>query len=83
MKYQLILPKTVEKKLNKLDQKAQNRIKTSLVLLAANPYIGKKLQGKYEKYYSLRVWPYRVIYEIIQRKCVVLVINIAHRQGVY
>ena len=83
MNYQVILPKHVEKKLNGLDKKIQLRMEVALLHLQSDPYCGKKLEGKYKNCYSLRVWPYRVIYEIIRKKLVILIIDIGHRQGVY
>jgi mRNA-degrading endonuclease RelE of RelBE toxin-antitoxin system len=52
-------------------------------MLASDPYVGKKLDGKYSGLYSLRVWPYRIIYSVIKNELMVSVIGIEHRQGVY
>lgn len=51
--------------------------------LATNPFIGKKLQGRLRGYYSLRAWPYRIVYEIRQKELIVLVVRLGHRRDVY
>lgn len=55
----------------------------ALVELSKNPYIGKRLEGQLRDFYSLRVWPYRMIYQIINKELFVFVIQIKHEQGVY
>jgi mRNA interferase RelE/StbE len=54
-----------------------------LVSLKENPFSGKKLAGEFEDFYSVRVWPYRVIYTIVKKELVVLVVDIAHRKEAY
>jgi len=41
------------------------------------------LEGEYRGQWSLRVWPYRIIYRVEKRKLIVLILEIAHRQGAY
>ena len=55
----------------------------ALIELAQNPDLGKKLEGELRDFYSLRVWPYRIIYQIIKNELIVFVVQIKHRQGVY
>jgi addiction module RelE/StbE family toxin len=59
--------------------KTQQRLK----LLETNPYLGKKLEGKFAGTYSLRAWPYRILYIIEQGQKTIFVVSILHRQGVY
>lgn len=77
----LVLSRTAEKEFSKLSKKDQKKIYKKLVFLKSDPKSGKKLVGKLKGFYSLRVWPYRIIYMIKSKK--VLVFHIAHRQGVY
>jgi len=51
--------------------------------LADNPHLGKQLEGSLEGFYSARVWSYRIVYKIYQQDLVILIVEIAHRQGVY
>ena len=83
MEYRLVIPKGVQKDLNKIKGKSNAKIISTLLNLAKNPYLGKKLEGKYKTEWSYRVWPYRIIYQIHRKELVVLIIRIAHRQGVY
>lgn len=43
----------------------------------------KKLKGEWEGFFRLRLRSYRVIYEKIDQLLVILVVRVAHRQGVY
>lgn len=81
--YQLRLKPSAEKSLAKLPKRDQQRVGLALLGLNRDPFVGKKLQGEYKGYYSIRVWPYRVIYVVIRSELVVIVIAIGHRQGVY
>ena len=83
MKYRLVIPKRVQKDLDKIKGKANIKIISALINLTKNPYLGKKLEGKYKKEWSYRIWPYRIIYQIRRRELVILIIRIAHRQGAY
>lgn len=83
MKYQIKFKPKAEKELEKIPKKDKDRILASIVGLAQDPFIGKKLKGEYEGYYSIRVWPYRIIYGIFAKDLLVVIIRIGHRQGVY
>lgn len=83
MKYQVILRKKARKSLKRVDKRYKERIFIALIKLSSDPYLGKALVGKLKGYYSLRVWPYRIIYQLFKRRLLVYVIDIGHRQGVY
>lgn len=83
MEYQLKIKPRAEKDLNNLPRKDYYKILAVLTRLAKDPFSGKKLEGEYRGYYSIRAWPYRVIYQILKKELVVLVIRIGQRQGVY
>ena len=83
MRYQVKLKSRAEKELNSLPKRDYYRVIIALVGLAADPFVGKKLEGKYKDYYSLRVWPHRIIYQINKRELLVFVIRIGHRRGIY
>lgn len=80
--YQVVLKKSAQKNLKKIDKRHKPRVIQLLFLLQRNPYIGKPLLGVLKGYYSLRCWPYRIIYTIYKKK-IVVIIDIGHRQGVY
>ena len=69
--------------LNKLrDKKLEKRILGAKSKLETNPTIGKKLTGKFEGQYSLRIWPYRIVYFINLKKDVIIT-DIGHRKDIY
>ena len=72
-----------QKIVNKLrDKKLEKRILGAKSKLETNPLIGKKLTGKLDGQYSLRIWPYRIVYFINQRKDVIIT-DIGHRKDIY
>jgi len=81
MPYLVAIPKRVKKQLKRIDNEYRLKISVALMDLAFNPFLGKKLEGKYKNKWSLRVWPYRIIYKIEKRKLIILILEIAHRQG--
>ena len=79
----LILSKRAQKQFSKLQKLEQKKIAKKLLSLQANPYIGKKLSGELEGSRSLRVWPYRIIYDLNQIAESIEINEIIHRQGAY
>ena len=69
--------------LNKLkDKKLEKRIRDARSKLEQNPLAGKKLVGKLVGQYSLRIWPYRIVYFINDEKDIIIT-DIRHRKDVY
>lgn len=83
MTYHIVITKRAAKGLKKLPKNMRRRIDDAIDVLRENPFAGKKLQGEHEGAWSLRVWPYRIIYVIHQEIVTVTVLRIGHRQGVY
>ena len=81
--YQILLSRSAARDIEKVDKKHKPHIFAALFDLRKDPYLGKKLQGKFRDCYSLRVGFYRIIYEVYKRKLNILVIRIGHRQGIY
>ncbi len=79
----LALSDEAKKQYQHLSKSDQEKILKKFVFLQKNPQAGKKLMGELKGVYSLRAWPYRIIYEINQQKSLIEVHKIAHRQGVY
>jgi len=70
--------------MKKIDKQWQIKIINAIKeKLPTNPYIGKKLVGDLSAYYRLRVGDYRVIYEIIEDKVIVVILKVKHRKEVY
>lgn len=79
---ELILSRKAEKELSDLTKKDRERVIKKLRLLREGPLSGKPLLGKLAGFRSLRVWPYRIIYEF-EKPRRVAVHKILHRQEVY
>lgn len=79
----VILSKRAAKHYNSLPKREQQKLKKKLLELESNPFCGKKLSGEFEGNRSLKVWPYRIIYIIDEKKEQVEVRDILHRQGAY
>lgn len=79
----VVLSKNAQKEFEHLPKIEQIKIMKKLVSLEQNPYAGKKLTGELKGIYSLRAWPYRILYEINQDIKRIEVHKIAHRQGAY
>ena len=83
MEYQLRIKPSVKKELARLPKQDRQRIIAAFYGLSRNPFIGKKLRGELRDYYSLRVWPYRIIYQLYKKELLIIVIKVGYRQGVY
>jgi mRNA interferase RelE/StbE len=83
MRYQVILPKSVQKELDHLPDDVAKRILARLTELETNPRPSdvKKLKGR--DAWRIRVGDYRVIYEIFDRVLQVIVITVGHRREIY
>jgi mRNA interferase RelE/StbE len=83
MKFQVILPKSVQKQLDRLADDVARRILTRLRELEDNPRPAgvKKLKGRTA--WRVRVGDYRIIYEIHDRELQIIVITVGHRREVY
>ena len=82
-KYEIFIPASVAKDLEKLDRAVRKRITEKIRTLADNPrpagYI--KLQGRDE--YRIRTGDYRIIYKIEDEKLFIIIIKVGNRKNVY
>jgi mRNA interferase RelE/StbE len=83
MRYQVILPKSVQKELKQLPDEITRRILSRLAKLETNPRPAdaKKLKGR--EAWGIRVGDYRVIYEIHNHVLQIIVIAAGHRREIY
>ena len=83
MRSRVILPKSVQKELDRLPEDVAARILARLSALESNPRPSdvKKLKGR--PAWRVRVGDYRIIYEIHDRELVVIIVSIGHRREVY
>lgn len=64
------------------DKKLKSKITNAKELLEASPYAGKKLKGELLGQYTLRIWPYRIVY-FVDKDRNVIITDIRHRKDVY
>jgi mRNA interferase RelE/StbE len=84
MRYDIILKPSAAKRLDKLPQSVRRRVLGALEALADNPRPDGcvKLRGD-DNLWRIRVGDYRVVYEIHDKRLLVIVLVIAHRKDVY
>ncbi|PIU03693.1 hypothetical protein COT44_01850 [Candidatus Shapirobacteria bacterium CG08_land_8_20_14_0_20_39_18] len=80
---ELILSKNAEDNFCRIPKSEQKKINTKLHLLRENPLSDKPLTGELQGLWSLRAWPYRILYEFKQKEKVIIIHRILHRQGAY
>jgi mRNA interferase RelE/StbE len=81
--YRVVLERAAKKQAKKVPKQYKDKIEAAIAYLAHDPFVGKKLKGDYRGKYSLRIWPYRIIYSVNKKKITVYVLALGHRQGVY
>ena len=82
--FDIVLERSAEKDLRKLNDKVHDRVIESIATLADNPRPPgvKKLAGT-ENDWRIRVGDYRVLYEIAESVRIVRVYRVRHRKDVY
>lgn len=83
MKFIVKLSNEARKNFRKTPQPWKKKISLYLDQLRFEPYVGKKLEGNYKDCYSIRVWPYRIIYTIKKKELIIEVIEIEPRGRAY
>lgn len=83
MLFLVALKAGAQKALSALPQRKKDKITVLLTVIARDPYTGKKLQGNNTDYYSVRIWPYRMVYRVVKEKSLVVVSYIGYRKDVY
>jgi len=76
MAWEIRIEKKAQKELDKIPVQYQKRIAVALPIIAADPFIGKKLDGRLTGLYSYQIWPYRIIYKIYKKILLIVVIRI-------
>ncbi len=84
MKYKVEVVPSAKKSLKNIESQYINKILQRIDLLEIDPrHQGTiKMSGK-ENTYRTRVGKYRIVYEIYEKKVLVVVVNIDHRKDVY
>lgn len=77
------LTKKAKQQLADLPKPEAKKVARKLLQLEVSPFAGKKLAGQLQEKYSLKAWPYRIIYIMDNKKKLIQVEIIEHRQRVY
>jgi len=82
--YRIVFAPAAVRQLRKLDPTVRRRIQAAVELLSTDPRPAgaKKLVGG-EGEWRVRTGDYRIVYEIYDRKLVVLVLALGHRREIY
>lgn len=82
--YSVELTRTAEKQLRRIAKRDRNRLVEAIRGLAdrPRPHGARKLQG-YDDVYRVRVGQYRVVYEILEDRVIVIVLKVGHRKDIY
>jgi addiction module RelE/StbE family toxin len=75
--------RTSLKQLKKIPKIKQIEVLKIIEKLKNYPEAGKKLKGPLKNFRSLKVWPYRVIYQYSKKYKIIFINVIQHRQNVY
>lgn len=82
--YKIEITASAEKSLKKIPKKDLEKVVEAIQVLAISPFPSgcRKLKGE-EDVYRVRQGNYRIIYEVIDSKLIVLVLKIGHRKDIY
>ena len=84
MAWEVRIKPKAQKQIEKLHPLVAKRILGHIGKLADNPYPSgtKKIQGR-ENLFRVRVGDWRIVYEVMAKRLLVLVVNLGHRKDVY
>lgn len=82
-RYEVELSELAKKDLAGLQPQVQNRVRLAFRILSSNPRPPRSVKLKGRSGYRIRVGNYRIIYEIFDKKVIVLIMRIGHRREVY
>ena len=83
MSYALFIERRAQRSLSRISAQDRDRVSRALRRLAdePRPHGVKKLSGR--DAWRLRVGDYRVLYEIHDKRLLILVVDIGHRREIY
>ncbi len=83
MNYRLSIPRSVNKRVEKLPTEVYERIDSAILALADDPRPPGCMKLKGREDWRIRIGDYRVVYGIDDERRVVEILNIAHRREIY
>lgn len=83
MIYEVVFRPSARKSLEKIPKKDRLRIEGAIELLRSNPYPPAAIKLTERTEYRVRIGNYRVVYDVVKGRLVILVLTIGHRKDVY
>ncbi|MFA7252600.1 MAG: type II toxin-antitoxin system mRNA interferase toxin, RelE/StbE family [Candidatus Paceibacterota bacterium] len=77
--YYVYIPNQIKRATKKFPRPIQERIEEVLTLLETNPYLGSKMHGVMDEQRKIKISNYRIIYQIIESKIVIEILEIESR----
>ena len=81
--FRIEIKKSVFKILKKIPREDQIKITQSIHQLAVNPRHQHSIKLASSPYFRIRCGGYRIIYEILDDKLIVIILKVGHRREVY
>lgn len=83
MSYSVRIKRSASRELARIPNPARARLVSAIDGLGEQPLAGSVLKGGLRGLRRLRVGDYRIVYELLDDKLVVLVVRVARRGGAY
>lgn len=80
--YQVFVPPSVKKSLSKIPFPWKERISRVIDVLKTEPFYGEKMTGQLANCRKIRIWPYRIVYQICKKEGFIKILEIEHRGNV-
>lgn len=79
--YFIYISKSIRKSLLGIPSPWSERIEKAINVLKLDPFYGEKMTGKLKNKRKIRVWPYRIIYEVDKPAKIIKILEVGHRGG--
>ena len=83
MQYRLLYSESARGQIRHLHPELKAIIRKRLKKLAANPFLGKKLEKELSEYFSLRARRFRIIYMVKESTKTLEIHYVGHRKDIY
>ena len=83
MMYNLQITKEAANNIANLPIKKKRQIKDAILRICTDPAVGKLLTKKLSGLCSYRSGDYRIIYQILQKRILIIILTVGHRKDIY
>jgi len=81
--YQILVRRTAEKNLYKIQFFWREKIERAIDILERDPFYGEKMKGKLKERRKIKIWPYRIIYRVLEKEKIIFIESVRHRGSAY